>query len=217
MIEAANRFIAEVYLPDHNARFAVAPEEPGSAFVPDRLEAYRDILCLHEDHVVGNDNTVRYHGLALQIPPSPARPHYVRAKVRVHEYPDGHRAVFHRPRCLARYDRGGETLEDAVLHHSDLSGANLEKADLRGADLLKANLTGANLRRAKLQKAILKDANLTGADLTGADLTEGNLERANLTNAKLDGVKLQGVRMAGAIWIDGKTRCKGGSVGKCDR
>jgi uncharacterized protein YjbI with pentapeptide repeats len=109
----------------------------------------------------------------------------------------------------------GAVLEDAVLHHSDLSGANLERADLRGADLLKANLSGANLKRAKLQKAILKDANLSGADLTGADLTEGNLERANLSNAKLDGTKLQGVRMAGATWIDGKTKCKGGSVGSC--
>ena len=32
-IEAANRFIAEVYLPEHNARFARPPESAESAFV----------------------------------------------------------------------------------------------------------------------------------------------------------------------------------------
>jgi len=106
-IEAANRFLAEVYLPAHNARFAVKPEQPGSAFVADGAGAWRDILCVQEDRVVGNDNTVRYRRLVLQLPQSPLRPHFVRAKVRVHEYPDGTLAVFHGPRCLARYDSQG--------------------------------------------------------------------------------------------------------------
>ncbi len=111
-IEAANRFIAELYLPAHNARFAIAPERPGSAFVPDRLGAHRDILCVHEERTVGNDNTVRYKGLILQIPPSPIRHHFVKARVRVHQYPDGHLAIFHGPRCLARYDQNGSLPED---------------------------------------------------------------------------------------------------------
>jgi transposase len=102
-LEAANRFIAEVYLPEHNARFAVAPEQPETAFVADRAGAHRDILCVHEERVVGNDNTVRYRGLVLQIPPGPLRPHFVKARVRVHDYPDGTLAIFHGPRCLARY------------------------------------------------------------------------------------------------------------------
>ena len=40
------------------------------------------------------------------------RHHYVKAQVRVHEYPDGHLAVFHGPRCLARYRADGETIDD---------------------------------------------------------------------------------------------------------
>ena len=114
-IEAANRFITEVYLPEHNARFAVAPEQPVSAFVADRAGAWRDILCIHEERTVSNDNTVRYHGLSLQIPPSPVRHHFVKARVRVHEYPDGHLAVFLGPRCLARYDGSAKLLDDAKL------------------------------------------------------------------------------------------------------
>ncbi len=49
----------------------MAPEQPASAFVADRASAYRDILCIHEERTVSNDNTVRYKGLSLQIPPSP--------------------------------------------------------------------------------------------------------------------------------------------------
>jgi transposase len=109
-IEAANRFLAEVYLPEHNARFGVAPEQPETAFVADQAGAHRDVLCVQEERVVGNDNCVRYRGLCLQIPPSPVRPHFVRTKVRVHDYPDGTLAVFHGPRRLARYRADGTLL-----------------------------------------------------------------------------------------------------------
>ena len=111
-MDEANRYLREVYRSDHNARFAVAPEQPGSAFVPNRLGAHRHILCVQEGRVVGNDNCVRYKGLAPQPPPSPLRPHFVKARVRFHDYPDCHLAVFHAPRSLARYTETGELLED---------------------------------------------------------------------------------------------------------
>lgn len=117
-VEAANRFIREVYLPEHNAAFAVAPEQPDTAFVADRAGAHRDILCVQEERVVGNDNTVRYRGLRLQIPPSPLRPHFVKVRVRVHDYPDGTLAIFHGPRCLARY-----ATDRSPLDHNQLLAA----------------------------------------------------------------------------------------------
>ena len=76
------------------------------------MAAYRDILCVHEERTVGNDNTVRYQGLSLQIPEHAHRRHFVKVKVRVHHYPDGGLAVFHGPRRLARYDQNGSLLED---------------------------------------------------------------------------------------------------------
>ena len=106
----ANRFLKALYLPLHNARFAVPAEGQGSAFVP-FAGALDDILCVHADRVVGNDNTVRYRGLTLQIPPDRHRHHYVKARVRVHEYPDRTLALFHGPRCLARYTANGEPIE----------------------------------------------------------------------------------------------------------
>jgi transposase len=110
-IEAANRFLREVYLPAHNARFAVAAEQPGAAFVPAQPAQWRDVLCVQEERVVGNDNTVRYGGRILQIPESPLRRHFVRATVRVHEYPDRTLAIFHGPRRLARYRADGGPLD----------------------------------------------------------------------------------------------------------
>ena len=95
---------------DHNARFAVAAAEPGSAFVPYAGDL-AEILCLQDERVVGNDNCVRYEGRCLQIPPQRHRHHFVKVKVRVHAYEDGRLAVFHGPRCLARYQPDGQ-LED---------------------------------------------------------------------------------------------------------
>ena len=43
----------------------------------------------------------------LQIPESPLRAHFVKATVKVHQYPDGSHAIFHGPRCLGRYDVDG--------------------------------------------------------------------------------------------------------------
>ena len=105
MVEA-NRFLKEVFLPQHNARFATPAEDRGTAFVP-FTGALDDILCIHEERTVSNDNTVRYKRLALQIPAGRHRRHYVKARVRVHEYPDGTMAVLHGPRCLARYHADG--------------------------------------------------------------------------------------------------------------
>ena len=106
----ANRFLKEVFLPQHNARFATPAEDQGTAFVP-FTGALNDILCIHEERTVSNDNTVRYKRLALQIPAGRHRRHYVKARVRVHEYPDGTMAVFHGPRCLARYHADGQPID----------------------------------------------------------------------------------------------------------
>ena len=110
-LEAANRWLADTYMAEHNRRFAVAPEQPGTAFVPDSKGAARDILTIQEERVVGNDNTIKWRGLALQVPPSPLRPHFVRAKLRVHEYPDSTIAIVLGPHRLALYDREGRLID----------------------------------------------------------------------------------------------------------
>lgn len=104
---AANAYLREVYLPAFNAEFMQPAREAGSAFVPWIGPSLADILCEQFERTVGNDNCVRFEGLSLQIPASQHRCHFVKAKVRVHRYPDGCLAIFHGPRRLADYDRTG--------------------------------------------------------------------------------------------------------------
>ena len=110
-IEAANAFLRDVYLPAHNARFAVPAAEPGSAFTAIPGVDLDEILCVQEERQVQNDNCVSYRTLKLQIPPSPLRPHFVKARVKVHVYADGSHALFHGPRCIGRYDEKGRLKE----------------------------------------------------------------------------------------------------------
>ena len=107
-IETANHFLRTQYLPEHNRRFAIETEEEGSAFVPFVGPGLSDILSVQEERTVQNDNTVCYNRITLQIPKDKHRFHYVKARVRVHEYPDGNLAVFHGPRKLAQYNANGK-------------------------------------------------------------------------------------------------------------
>ena len=113
-VEAANRWIRQVYLPRHNARFARPATLADSGFVrvadPGSLA---ETLCIEEERVVDRANTVSFGRLKLQLPPSPLRAHYVKARVRVRQYCDGGLAVFHGPRCVARFDDEGRHRPDA--------------------------------------------------------------------------------------------------------
>jgi transposase len=108
---AANQYLTAHFIPAYNQRFAVPAAEAGTAFIPWVGTSLAEILCVQEERVVAKDNTVRYQGLSLQIPQDPHRFHYVRVTVRVHAYPDGTLAVFHGPRCLARYQADGRPIE----------------------------------------------------------------------------------------------------------
>lgn len=64
----ANRFLNEVYIPRHNARFSIAPKDPVDAHRP-LLDHHRlaHILSVREDRVVGNDFTLRQNNLFFQL------------------------------------------------------------------------------------------------------------------------------------------------------
>jgi hypothetical protein len=114
-IAAANRWVPENYWPAHNAAFAVAPAETGSAFVADHSGRVRDILCIQAERRVGNDDTVK---MARPHPADPAEPTaaaFCARHVRVHDYPDGRPATFHGPHRLADYDPEGKLCDSTKL------------------------------------------------------------------------------------------------------
>jgi hypothetical protein len=110
-MEAANRYLAEVYRPAFNAEFIQLAAMEGSAFVPWIGDNINDILCEHHERTVTNDNCVHFEGKTLQIPADKYRCHYVKVKVQVHRYIDGSLSIFHGPRKLADYDKQGKLKE----------------------------------------------------------------------------------------------------------
>ena len=111
-VEAADAWLRRVFIPDYNARFGVRAEQPGSAFTPVPDVDLDEVLCVQEERQVGNDNCVSFNRLKLQIPPSPCRAHFVKARVRVRHYLNGAYAIFHGPKCLGRYDAKGELAKE---------------------------------------------------------------------------------------------------------
>jgi transposase len=117
-VAGANVWLRETYMAGHNRQFAIEPLEEGSAFVADSAEVWREVLCIVEERVVGKDNTVAWNGKRLQIPESRLRPHFVKATVRVHEYPDGTASVFLGPHRLARFAMDGAEIVSAPIPQS---------------------------------------------------------------------------------------------------
>src|SRR4030081_3504098 len=80
--DAANAWIRDIYLPRHNARFATPAVLADNAFVAADPTLLAETLCSEEERVVARDNTVAYESRRLQLPASPARAHYVKARVK---------------------------------------------------------------------------------------------------------------------------------------
>ena len=96
----ANQLLAE-FLPRFNQRFGVPAAQPESAYRPVDPELdLGGVLCIKELRRVAKDNTVQYHGRALQLFPSMERPSYAGARVEVQERLDGRLLVRHREQIL---------------------------------------------------------------------------------------------------------------------
>jgi len=106
-MQAANRYLEEVYRPAFNREFAKPSTLSGSAYIPFIAGSLPDILCEQHERKVDNDNTVSFEGMKLQIPADEYRWHYVRTTVRVHRYVDATLSLFHGPRRLASFDAQG--------------------------------------------------------------------------------------------------------------
>ena len=87
--EAANRFLQEEYLADHNARFAREPAEPQDYHrkSPSR-RAWEQVFCLEAQRSISNDWVVRYENRYFQLERHSDYPPR-QAKVTVCEWEDG--------------------------------------------------------------------------------------------------------------------------------
>jgi len=99
--EEANRYLEEVYLPQHNAHYAVEPAEPVDFHdaVPKSLKL-DEVFCLEEERTVSNDWVVRYKNRQLQIEAGSAKHVSAGEKVLVREKRDGSLELVHRRQRL---------------------------------------------------------------------------------------------------------------------
>jgi transposase len=126
-VEAANAWLKAHYRAEHNAAFAITAEQQGTAFVADRHEAWREALCVIEERTVANDNTIAWSGRRLQLPESRLRPHFVKAVVRVHGYPDGTVCVCLGPHRLATFAADGQQISPDAPQPGSVLGAVKDK------------------------------------------------------------------------------------------
>ena len=112
-MDAANRYLRDVYLPQHNATFRRAPSDPATAFVPLGAVDLDTILCQQDERVVAPDNTVVVGGRMLQIERQPGRRTCAGLRVLVRQHLDGRITITRPPdvpadlhrRHRARHDR----------------------------------------------------------------------------------------------------------------
>jgi transposase len=86
------------YLPTHNRKFTVPPDQPESAFRPPCRD-WKTMFCLKYQRTVGLDNVVRLGRQRLQVT-SENRYSYAKAKVEVREGFDGSLSVYYQGRRL---------------------------------------------------------------------------------------------------------------------
>jgi transposase len=169
-VEAANAWLKAYYIAEHNAPFAIKPEQQGTAFVADRHQVWRETLCLIEERIVANDNTIAWGGRRLQLPESRLRPHFVKALVRVHAYPDGTVSAFLGPHRLATFAADGQRISPHTPEPGSVLGAVKDKP-LRARK--RASLTAP--ARAAIETARV------GAEKRASSRTKKPIRRANPT------------------------------------
>jgi hypothetical protein len=86
--EEANKFAKEIYMPKHNAKFAVKPKSEANLHKP--IEGYDldNIFCLKEDRRINNDFTISYKGRWLQLTGKQATIVRPKNTVTIHEHLD---------------------------------------------------------------------------------------------------------------------------------
>ena len=113
-LPAANAYLREVFLPQHNAQFSHPPRDPEPAWVALGAVDLDQILCHQETRTVGEDNTVASDGLALQISKQPGRRTCAGLEVVLRRHLDGRHSVWRGTQRLGLFDAVGRPVDPAV-------------------------------------------------------------------------------------------------------
>lgn len=120
-VEAANAYLPEWIAREHNRKFIVAARESGTAFVPYFGTDLDKIWSNQQERIVGNDNTVSYQKLSLQIPQQTFRFSLAKCRVLVCRHLDTTISLYYGPHRLGGYDAGGALLPLSIPKTSHAS------------------------------------------------------------------------------------------------
>ena len=109
-LAAANQFLQDYWIAYHNKNFTVPAQQEGTAFVPYWGADLNKIFSIQEERVIGNDNTVTFGKLSLQIEPQTFRYSLARCRVLVCQHLDGTLSLYYGPHLLGRYQATGGLL-----------------------------------------------------------------------------------------------------------
>jgi transposase len=116
-IAAANGYLREIFLPQHNATFAHPPRDLASAWVALGDVDLDQILCHQETRTVAQDNTVTVDRVVLQIAKQPGRRTCTGLEVLVRRHLDGRHSVWRGAQRLGCFDAAGQPVDPATAVH----------------------------------------------------------------------------------------------------
>ena len=103
VVDDANRFLRESYIPEINPRFCVPAAEKGHAFVPMRGQDLERIFSGQHERVVANGNTVRRGERLWQLERTRWRGTLAGGRVTICEHLDGRVMILNGPQLVGRY------------------------------------------------------------------------------------------------------------------
>lgn len=99
---AANQYLEEKYLAEHNRRFAQTAVDPEDYHRrKPRVWELRQIFRIETERAIGNDWVIRHHGRYLQLRPSQRYRGSNKSKALVCEWEDGSMAIYHQGEKMA--------------------------------------------------------------------------------------------------------------------
>lgn len=128
-VAAANTYLRETFLPQHNATFARPARDPASAWVPVGHADLDQILCHQETRTVAADNTVTFDRVVMQIGKQPGRRSCSGLEVTVRRHLDGRHTVWRGPQRVGVFDATGRPVDAAGAMHGRTSRPRTARLD----------------------------------------------------------------------------------------
>lgn len=120
--DQANAFLNAHYIPEFNKKFAVAPAQPETAFVPTSRTDLDRVFSIQHERTVDQDNTVRWANISLQIQPQRWRSTLAGCRVVIYEHLDGTLTLGYGPHVVGRFTPRGEPMPEPTMKTKEKKG-----------------------------------------------------------------------------------------------